>query len=385
MKNPFLLITMTLFCLIMSSACDNEDETLKPDNPSDIYTSNISQDRINLAESLVEAFKSNKGMSLLAVNECYKMFDGDRNVLLKDICQKPINQLKSTNNLFGELLNNCMSNNTTTLKSGSSINNVNRLLTNDPSLQLYFFRGETAKDSVSFNGIVVLPENYNEKIHHDLILIKNDGTQSSIKGNVDPKENYLVISRNERLGMSWNGGWAGLDPRDIHNPVNKGKSITIKRAKFISIKAKRAVESWAAGDPEVRLNVIYALKNTLTNTWETKPSTFMYPKNWVKTSWLLDGYTTWNNTVMNLPYWNYDTQGLERRIIFTEEDGDSAEKETTFVYTDPLTKTKTTSTVKVPASDGDQVIADSYINKNTPAGIKYWGLIKFELVYPITY
>ncbi|MPN31759.1 hypothetical protein SDC9_179234 [bioreactor metagenome] len=63
--------------------------------------------------------------------------------------------------------------------------------------------------------------------------------------------------------------------------------MKIVRAKFTSISAKRTVEDWIDGEPEVRLNVIYALIDPITKAIKESRNSLCMQKIGLKMDFLL--------------------------------------------------------------------------------------------------
>jgi len=145
-----------------------------------------------------------------------------------------------------------------------------------------------------------------------------------LRSDIDPEENYLVISRNERMGYMGTTDYSSSTPQFApSNTLASGKSMEITKATFTSIAAKRTVEDWIHGEPEVRLNVLYALINPSNGEiTEARNSSFLYPNNWLKLG-LFKNDVKWNNSVVQCPFWNENEKYYGRRLIWTEEDGTS--------------------------------------------------------------
>lgn len=216
------------------------------------------------------------------------------------------------------------------------------------------------------------------------MVIKRDGTTTYISSDIDPEHNYLVISRNERSNFDKTQEYNNIGlSKTKSNTAANGKKMKITRATFTSIDSKRQFESWWGGEPEVRLNVIYAYHDSRTNSFkELRNSTFMYPGSWIKVKTFKKNQVKWNNSVVECPYWYEYEAYYGRRLIWTEEDGDTSETEKSQTHEDPLTHIKTEIKVKVPASDNDVLICDSWIDFNsTQSGEQQWGAIKFDLSF----
>lgn len=384
--NRLKLFLVIIICISFFSSCNKENTDVQEEIKVSNYSNVISEQRVQLGKALVKAFTENTEMRKLAIDECYKLFDGDRDVLCKDLFDKQVGSLKSTSNSFGKLLNEYAINSNSLLKSTSSEDFSQSIVCNDSLVQLYFFRSESTSDSVSFGGIVVLPYPFKEKTDLEVLLIKNDGTETTIRTDVDPDKNYLVISQNERSRILWSNNEEQSSLKSVKSAMDEpnysvGKAMTITNACFTSLNAKRTIEPWVSGEPEVRVNVMYAIKDHLSNTMEAKNCTFYYPKNWIKTDGF-NNYIKYVNTPVQCPYWYRYEHSYERRIRWTEEDGTTKETEINQEFTDPTTKIKTSSTIKIPASTDETIFADSYIDYMNPeAGEQNWGVIKFILEF----
>lgn len=309
------------------------------------------------------------------IEKCNEKFDGDRNVLMKDLLNSPLN--KSTTNSFAQMFEEHLHSRTkcTNLKDKTYLS----MLAQDSLCQIYSYFGTNASDSISIKGIVVIPEGIKQRSGVLLRVINIDGSESSIaeSPSFDPEDNYLIISKNERLGKKLMGEtFTGIK--------NSDKAMRITRAKFTSIEAKRTVESWWAGEPEVRLNMVYAERDPSTNQLTIlRNTTFMYPKKWLKVKTFGTNKVVWNNAAIDFPHWYLATQSHDRRLIWTEEDGSTKEQEISQVVTDPITGIKTTIKTMVPASTDDTLIADSYIYFSSPnsSTTLEWGIIKFDISF----
>ncbi len=292
---------------------------------------------------------------------CNEFFDGDRNILCKDLFAQAIknssSSLLGTQQTFGEVLFGNMR--SESLESS--------LFKEDSLVQLFLFVAAGSNDSTDFSGIVVIPENYDDQKFQYLKVYYLDGTEGFLNSDVEPNRNYLVISENERGGK----------PKLIESgQVIKSaiKSMKITKASFTSMDAKRKVEDCALGEPEVRLSMLYVTSGMAAS------SSFMYPNGWIGGTWLKPT-VTWNNTLIDLPLWDNSTQSIERKLIWREEDGSTVEKDETFTWTNPLTGITLTTTRKIPASDKQQDIAASYIHFADVSGEYNWGLIKFNIQF----
>jgi len=163
--------------------------------------------------------------------------------------------------------------------------------------------------------------------------------------------------------------------------INDGKIMKIVKAKFISLSAKRSVEGWIDGEPEVRLNIHYAVINptTLVAT-EVRNSHFYFDESWIKNG-LFKNEVKWNYTTIDCPFWLRNESNYNRRLIFTEEDGVASAKSNEIGLVDKATGITIKNTTSSPATNLDKEIANSWIDYDLVGdGVIYsWGLIQFEI------
>lgn len=373
-----LFIILTLCTFAFSNCSENRDinsnmslSTIKD------YSSTISQQRIAFAKNLISLINENEEIAEKITSECLKKFDGDNNVLCKDLFDVTMNISNRNLKISSFIDANFKSQRVRNVEDVDNFSNL--LLSRDSLLQIYFYN--VTGDSSSFKGIVVVPENVKERDRKDLLVINKDGSESYIRSDIDPQDNYLVISRNERTGSpELEAAYVSSNKQNVKTSSN-GKSISIVRAKFKDITAKRAVEDWWGGEPEVRVNMVYALMDPITNKpIEARTSSFLYPGNWLKLG-VFKNDVKWNNAPINFPFWHANEQNYGRRIIWVEEDGVSTEQTFSTVFKDENTNMTTTLSSKRPATNNDVTFSDSWIDFTSEAGILYWSLIEFEIAY----
>lgn len=373
-----LIFSLTLLAITLASCDRNEvinETTIEHYN----YSSEISQNRVLLAKAINEAINMNPDLAATIITECNKKIDGDKNVLCKNLFDIPLNH---SQNIKIHTLINGSSQIKKTKSVTKSSNFANSIISKDSLVQIYYYLGDSDSTSTSYEGIVVIPEDVEENEKKDLLVVKNDGTTTFIRSDVDPNKNYLVISRNERANFdNLQNQIINTQKKNKEELVN-GKTMRITKASFTSMDAKRTYESWWGGEPEVRLNIIYAFFDSRTNTFmELRNATFMYPKSWINNG-TFKNKIKWNQSVVECPFWYQYESYYGRRLVWTEEDGDTKEKEINQEHIDPITNIKTVIKVKVPASDNDDLISDNWIDYfNTQPGEQRWGAIKFVLSF----
>jgi len=376
MRKIFYIIAVAA---ITFTSCDKAEVAESKVVEHNDYSSAVSQNRVILAQALIESLNENSQLATKIISECNKKFDGDKDILCKNLFEMPVSNNLSVK--VGGILNG--SSQIRKVKSSStSCSNTSSIISQDSLVQIFYYTSGSDSTSNSYEGIVVIPEDAKERDGKDLLVIKKDGTTTYISSDVDPDKNYLVISRNERSNLNNSPSQVSAVKMQKSPTAAAGKPMTITKATFISMDAKRTYESWWGGEPEVRLNVLYVAVDPRTNTFmELRNSTFMYPKLWIRNG-VFKNKVQWNGSSMACPYWYENESYYGRRLIWTEEDGDTNEKEINNELVDPLTKIKTTVKVKVPASSNDVLITDSWIDYyNTKSGEQTWGSIKFVISF----
>lgn len=369
----YIYLFVIFFTTVYS--CENNDSIESNEIEKYEYSSSVSQNRVLLAKSIIEMSSVSPDLITTIIMECNKKVDGDRNVLCKDLFEQT---LSDNSKVF-----NVVENSLSIQKSKSKIDYnsfTSSILSQDSLIQIYYYICNGG-DSISFAGIVIKPEEYIEGETRELLLIKKDGTTGYVRSDIDPDKNYLVISNNERSVYSCAKNQQVKSQSKKAVAANEGKIMKIIKAKFTSISAKRTVEGWIDGEPEVRLNVIYALINPLTNAvTESRNSSFMYAKDWIKHGLFVND-VKWNTTLIECPYWLSNERNYGRRLIWTEEDGTSSAKTIETNFTDKTTGITTKTSTTTPATNKDKVFADSWIDYDqVGSGATYtWGIIMFEV------
>ncbi len=345
------------------------------------YSSLISQQRIMLAKNLISSISENPQVGEIITSECKKKFDGDFDVLCNDLFNKSVNQSNSKSIKIGEMVNETAKLNKVKSLTNININDfANTLISNDSLLQIYYYICNG--DSTNFEGIVIVPEGVKERDGKDLLVIKKDGSESYIRSDIDPHTNYLVISKNERVAsLNIKSSNSQLSYAKKVKMTGEGKNMSIVQATFTSMDAKRTVEDWFGGEPEVRLNVLYPLINPTTNLIvEARNSSFLYPGQWLKLG-LFENTVKWNTTLVQCPFWLSNEKNYGRRLIWTEEDGTSAATTINNIWTEKTIGLTTSINTTIPATNNDKVIADSWIDYDqVGTGTTYtWAIIKFQI------
>ncbi len=370
-----IAVAMMWSCEDNSSAFDVNTILNPTENNLDKYdySSEINQTRVDLAKSIVSAMTNNPAIEKEIINECNKMFDGDRNVLYRDLIKNE--KLLEIKDNFDGLLD---SRSTTLAHQPQRANAV--IMPESDLTQVYLYQGN---ESGGVEGVVVIPEDVKEFEDKDLMLINNDGSIGYVSNLNAPNNNYLVISENERLLDDHAGTGGSSDCSVSSNSSGTGmavKRMIITKARFTSIEAKQKVESWWGGEPEVRLNVIMPFYSPLTNSFlEARNSTYYYVNEWIKTKGKNEA--VWNMQSTETPTWDPIQEPIGRRIVFTEEDGKRGEVTFTFGFTDKESGLTHNASVKVPATDGDALCADSWVYYWDKSGYYNWGLIEFYLQF----
>jgi len=361
MKNIFILCSLFL----IFTSCEKNDVKIDGDLKS------YNNEKVEFAKAFVKTIE-NRELVKITIDECNKQFDGDRNTLCKVLFNLNISESKSSSPvLFKDIINENYS-----YKFKSNRNICDEFIENDSLQQIYYFLANS--DTFNYKGIVILPE-IDDSTVSEYILISNDGIISNISKYNDPIDNYFVLSRNERFGNEISNNSISFKSTTDDPNYNVGKPLVINAASFTSMDAKRSVEPWAYGEPEVRLTMIYGEKDHITHTFVPRTSNFMYPEQWTKRINSFSQVIKWNNNPITLPYWYFYETSFNRRLRWTEEDGSKAESEVTQEITDPKTGIKSTVKVKIEASTSEVIMADSYIDYYNPSTNceLIWGVIKF--------
>jgi hypothetical protein len=383
-KNLFL----SLAFIVTLASCSKEADlttkatTAQTDNTqlkSD-YSSEISQQRVALGESLIESLKSNKDLSTNIIKECNNRFDDDREVLVKTLCEKSPIFKSEVNTTFKA----SSQKNSAAFKAKQLSNDfIGSLVENDNDLQIYYYCNIENND---FDGIVIVPENKKEHDGKSLLCINKDGSKKYISDETPPANNYLVISRNERSEIIKQKVQAEKQSQVLGTTKQKVSSFTdgvclITKARFSSYNAKLLCESWYEGEPEVRLYVIYPDVVRNGSLISVQLSDIPWSQGWLKLgAFKNDVKDNWQRK--DLPYWTAEQKPWGRYFKWVEEDSPTHEDVSFEIsYTNKDTGFSTKATYKLPKSKGEYVIGASWIYPYEAAGTKYIGNMEFDLWY----
>ena len=192
------ILGVVAFTFVLTGCSSNEDAVSKVIEHND-YSSAVSQNRVLLAQSLAESLNKNPQLASKIITECNKRFDGDKNVLCKNLFEMPLSSSQKIK--ISAVLNGSSQ----IQRVKSSFNNSNftsSIISQDSLVQIYYYTSGSDSTSNSYEGIVILPEDAKERDGKDLLVIKKDGTTTYIRSDIDPDKNYLVISRNERSNLN---------------------------------------------------------------------------------------------------------------------------------------------------------------------------------------
>lgn len=342
-------------------AC-SESTIVEPqvDNEYYKYESLVSKNRVNVAKALSNSLRDNSSLMDAIKEECNLKFDGDRNVLLRSLSNNNIVELS----IYDE-----------TAVTRTSVE-LDEILESDSLLQVYYYQGNNSDE---VQGIVVLPDEFEEREDIDLLVVSMDGEVEYINSQIAPDENYFVISENERV-MSTNS--VLLPTTNIDS-----KNMNIIAARFTSIEAKRMAESWAKGEPEMRVDILMPYYLSSTNTYETRLASYKYVnEGWTSyNAGTASYYVTWNETVIPSPVWDPETEPSGRCIVYTEEDGKTTTTTLSDTFTDANTGISMTASSSVTSTEDDYECFRTWVYYNEPSGIRYVVLMEFNLQFTNNY
>ena len=83
------ILGLLAFTFVLTGCSSNEDAVSKVIEHND-YSSAVSQNRVILAQALIESLNENSQLATQIIAECNKKFDGDKDVLCKDLFEMPV-------------------------------------------------------------------------------------------------------------------------------------------------------------------------------------------------------------------------------------------------------------------------------------------------------
>ncbi|MDR0558912.1 MAG: DUF3103 domain-containing protein [Prevotellaceae bacterium] len=173
------------------------------------------------------------------------------------------------------------------------------------------------------------------------------------------------------------------------NPQIKRRDIILK-AKFVDADALHEVESWAKGQPEVALTILFTYKEGGSIKSNTILKRFS-DNGWYKGCGFLNLGKCVTVKELNVPimYWDLTNNGNFMKYVFIEEDGGSntsykisynnVYEETT--VNGQKTTTTTNASIDIPKENNDDIIGEAIVNFADPVlngGTRYsTGLLEF--------
>ncbi|MEL6593199.1 MAG: hypothetical protein AAFQ68_24080, partial [Bacteroidota bacterium] len=238
----FATVCLLLAGLVLIPACQNPADDFIPTRAEEVSEADITMAMNRTAPAVaemlndVEVRKLVKSLSL-------KEFDGDYNVLYKDIA----NQQLRNGETFGQRLTSSLA-----ARMGSeeeaqaTINMIPRFHIAVP-VNIEKWDTETFVPSV-----VVNPLHLNESEFETYQGYSADGREISLSSRVDPEFPVVSLGVNERTFDDGRVKPQFLATADVNNRVS-GETERLEAFKILNL---NALEGWAAGKPEMRVNVI---------------------------------------------------------------------------------------------------------------------------------
>lgn len=151
---------------------------------------------IDLALGIYKAGKINRDFSKIIKEKVVERFDGDYNVLLKDILDE---QVQSNTKSGGTISFNDFLSSQLPVKTRSNVGVIEEIINKNPKIQIAIPVHADKWDGIAPLRIAILPEMYDEKLTKTIPCINTDGTIGEIDAINTPNEPVMVLSYNERI------------------------------------------------------------------------------------------------------------------------------------------------------------------------------------------
>jgi hypothetical protein len=214
MKKLFSVYAFILSVIIFSTfvACDNNEFTSSDEKqrPEELFVQNeYNLDLKNFALSVSKAMNESKDFRKLIKKEALAKFDGDYDILLRNIVDQPVKvdnsiQLRSSNGenaTVKDLLESCYdSGNSSEVNLRSSTSMISELQQKYPGLQIAIpVNAENWEEEGEIPPVTFIPEEYEEYVTEYVAAYNSDGSVIKLDAIEPPKYPILVIGMNERM------------------------------------------------------------------------------------------------------------------------------------------------------------------------------------------
>ena len=201
-------MALTIACLFV--ACESNNEVISQEDPeivSELFEQNeYNLDMRDFALAVSNAMTQSKDFQNLIKNESLKMFDGEYNVLLSSIMDRPVCMDYTAGSLrSGEeytvttlLEDYYLSTNQSNLRSASS-SSIADLSAKYPNLQVSVPVHADKLDANIVPPITFIPDNYEDGITRYVTGYNPDGSIKIIDAFIAPDEAVIVVNQNERM------------------------------------------------------------------------------------------------------------------------------------------------------------------------------------------
>jgi hypothetical protein len=213
MKKLFYICTFILSIVIFNIfvACDNNEFTSSGEKqrPEELFVQNeYNLDLKNFALSVSKAMNESKDFRKLIKKEALAKFDGDYDILLRNIVDQPVKvdnsiQLRSSNGenaTVKDLLENCYDfSNSSEVNLRSSTSIISELQQKYPDLQISIpVNAEKWDEEGEIPPVTFIPEEYEEYVTEYVAAYNSDGSITKLDAINPPQYAVLVIGLNER-------------------------------------------------------------------------------------------------------------------------------------------------------------------------------------------
>jgi hypothetical protein len=205
LKSKLIIAVIVMLGTTMFMSCNKDHEIMNPDNTQVVLETKQNKDFNDLALIVSKALNESKDFRTMIKKEVLRKFDGDFDIIISDIKDKPIHNsnLKSGYSTVGAYLNNLSEELNIKTKSNlksSAQNYIDQLTQIYPDLQISVPVHAADWDDNYIPVVTFIPEEYNEKTTKTVVGYNNT-KQITVDAQNIPNKPVIVIGENERIGL----------------------------------------------------------------------------------------------------------------------------------------------------------------------------------------
>jgi hypothetical protein len=233
MKLKFALLASATLMLTLFSACKKNEEVIEKNLTAEFESNEYNWQMNDLAKNLSKAINQSPEFRKILKKEALKKFDGDYDILLKTISEKPLTSTSANNSSRSvtsvkDFINSYYledSENSNTQRKG--VSPLDELISQYPDLQVSVPVNAEKWDEDSYApAVTFIPLEFQDGITEAVIGYNSLGQEIVIDAINEPEEAVIVISQNERVREPIDIGDVPILVVDVPEPTNLTGGVT---------------------------------------------------------------------------------------------------------------------------------------------------------------